>query len=668
MKMSSEQRGLYDFGRFRLDLKERLLLCDGQPLTLPPKVFDTLATLVRHHGHLVEKEQLMKEVWPDTFVEEVNLAVNISMLRKALGESGNGRTYIETVPKRGYRFTPHVHELNDGDDLAIDKRANARAVTEEPESAGDIKTGKEVPANALQSPRTSIISILQGWIKRNPTRSRTFKLAAVTAVIILSVGPAAALFRSKKPLPTPASLLATIAVMPSTPSVPEDRDPAAEFGLAAALINRLSGVRSLVVRPAASVVKYTSLEPDPIAAGHEQQVNYVLASGYRKLGEKYVLAAKLIRVRDGSVLWSDSCEEQCDTFAWQDALAEKTVQSLLRALTDDHRRTLTKHGTENQKAFDFFNLGLYAWYQNNYDIEGLKKSAQYFEQAIALDPNYAEAYAWLATTNERLGLTGGADRKDYEPRAEDFARKALALDDTVFQAHLVLGVSAYSYYWDWARAEEHFKLARALNPDNAEVARTYAAYLASLGRLDESVFWQQRACDLQPLSFDLNAVLVMRFFIARRYDEAIQEARKALQMRRATPTLYFVWRSYEQQHMYEEAHRALQELLAEEKDTATAALISRTYAASGYEKARNIYLKKRLTDSEQRAKQQQFNPVDAAIMCALLGNRDKAFEWLEEGFKNHSFGLIYLKVNPEFDSLRSDPRYTDLLRRVHLGT
>jgi DNA-binding winged helix-turn-helix (wHTH) protein len=204
MKMSSDQRGLYDFGRFQLDVKERLLLCDGQPLTLPPKVFDTLATLVRHHGHLVEKDQLMKEVWPDTFVEEVNLAVNISMLRKALGESGNGRTYIETVPKRGYRFTAQVHELNDDDDLAIDKRATGRIVTEEPGSAGDISTGKEVQANALQSPRTSIISILQDRIKRNSTRIRTLTLAAVTAVIILSVGPAAALFRSKRAAPGPA--------------------------------------------------------------------------------------------------------------------------------------------------------------------------------------------------------------------------------------------------------------------------------------------------------------------------------------------------------------------------------------------------------------------------------------------------------------------------------
>ncbi len=625
--------GLYRFGEFRVDVKNRLLLRGSETVPITPKAFDLLLLFIENRGTLLEKDELIELLWGNTAVEENNLARNISFLRKALGEHPKNPEYIVTVAGHGYRFVAKVQdEFADG--------------------------GVSFPPDARVPSKV-----------RNRARSRTLTFVAVTAVIILSVGLAVALFRSKKALPaSPAPLLATIAVMPSTPSVPEDRDPAAEFGLAAALINRLSVVRSLVVRPAASVVKYTSLAQDPIAAGHEQQVNYVLASSYRKLGEKYFLAAKLIRVQDGSVLWSDSCEEQCDTFDWQDALAEKTVQSFLTTLSDDHRRILTKHGTENQKAYDSFNLGLYGWYKNNYDIEGLKKNTQYFERAIDLDPNYAEAYGWLATINSRLGLTGGADRKEYELKAQELARKALALDDTVIPAHLVLAVSAYSYHWDWAQAEEHFKLARALNAEDVGVARTYAAYLASMGRLDESVFWQQRACDLQPLSFDLNAVLVMRFFIARRYDEAIQQARKALQMTRATPTLYFVWRSYEQQHMYEEAYRALQELLAEEKDTATAALISRTYATSGYEKARDVYLKKRLTDLEQRAKQQQFNPVDPATMCALLGNRDEAFEWLEQAFKNHSFGLIYLKVDPDLDSLRSDPRYTELLRRVHLGS
>ena len=625
--------GLYRFAEFRVDPKNRLLTRGSETIPITPKAFDLLLLFIENRGTLLEKEELIERLWGDTVVEESNLARNISFLRKALGEHPKKPEYIVTVAGHGYRFVAQVQE----------------------ELANEITSftlSAQVPTKVPSRMRLS---------------TRTF--AAVAGVIILSVGLALTLLRSRKPAPAgPAPLLPTIAVMPSTPSTPEDRDPAAEFGLAVALINRLSGVRSLVVRPPASVVKYTSLVQDPIAAGRDQQVNYVLASSYRKLGERYFLAAKLIRVQDGAVLWSDSCEEQCDTFAWQDALSEKTVKSLLATLSDDQRQILARHGTESQKAYNSFNLGLYGWYQNNYDLEALKKYGQYFEQAIALDPNYAAAYSWLAAVNSRLGLAVGAERKEYERKADELAHKALELDNNDIQAHLVLGVSAYSYQWDWAQAEEHFKRARELNPDDVGVARTYAAYLASKGRLDESVFWQQRACDLQPLSFDLNAILVMRMFIARRYAEAVEQAGKALQMKRATPTLYFVWRSYEEQHMYDEAYRALQELLAEEKDTATAAMVERAYAASGYEKAREVYLKKRLRDLQQRAQQPQFSPIEAANTCALLGNRDEAFKWLEQAYESRSFGLIYLKVDPELDSLRSDHRYSDLLRRVHLAS
>ncbi|MEP6913837.1 MAG: winged helix-turn-helix domain-containing protein [bacterium] len=630
MAVNASSKRLYRFGEFRVDIKNRLLLRGLETIHLTPKAFDLLVLFIESDGTLLEKDELIERLWGSTVVEESNLARNVSFLRKALGEHPKAPEYIVTVAGHGYRFVADVNE--------------------------------EFSAQAVPFP--SVVRV-PSKEKRGTTRRLT--LAAVLCMALLV--PLAFVFReSKKPGAEAAlPLLKTVAVLPSTPSAPEDRDPAAEFGLAAALINRLSGVRSLVVRPAAAIAKYTSVEQDPIAAGREQRVNYVLVSSYRKSGEKFVLSAKLISVNDNSVLWSDTCEEQCNTFAWQDALAEKTVQSILTTLSDSHRQVLTKHGTENQKAYDLFNLGLYGWYKNNYDLEGLQNSGRYFEQAIALDPNYAAAYGWLATTNSRLGLAVGAERTEYDRKADELARKALQLDETVIQAHLVLGVSAYSYHWDWAQAEEHFKRARELSPDDAEVARTYAAYLASAGRLDESVFWQRRASDLQPLSFDVNAVLVVRLFIARRYNEAIEQARKALEMTRATPTLYFVWRCYEQQNMYDEAYRALQELITAEKDKETAALVSRTYATSGYEKAREVYLKKTLMSLEKRAQQENFNPLDAAIACALLGNRDEAFKWLEEAYRDHSFGLIYLKVDPEFDSLRSDQRYTDLLRRINLA-
>ncbi len=616
MAASAATNRHYRFGEFQIDVKNRVLARGSETVPLTPKTFDLLLLLVENSGSLLKKDELIERIWDGAFVEDGNLARTVSFLRKALGERRKDPEYIVTVAGHGYRFIAQVEEFSgDGaqstaqQQMTTTRVVGDRTITYFPGRVPTKLRAVQVPSKTVSHRRTKRLVLLVG----------------ASGIALLAVSLAFVLRESKRPQPTvtPDSFK-TIAVLPSRPSAAEDRDPASEFGLAASLINRLSGIRSLTVRPAAAIIKYTSPDQDPIEAGREQQVNYVLASSYRKSGEKVVLAAQLINVHDRSVLWSDTCEEQCNTFAWQDALAEKTTRSLLTTLTDSHRQVLTKHGTENQRAYDLFNLGLYGWYTNKYDTERLQKSAEYLQQAIALDPNYVMAYAWLATINCGLGLGVGAARKEYNRKADELARKALELDDTLIQAHLVLGFSAYSYHWDWGRAEEHFKRARELNPEDVEVARTYAAYLASL----------------------------------------IEQARKALTMVYATPTLYFIWRCYEQQHIYEEAYRALQELLATEKEKATAELVSRTYAASGYEKARGVYLKRKLKDLEKQAQQEKFNPLDAAIACSLLGDRDEAFRWLEKAYEYHVQGLIYLNVDPEFDNLRSDPRFTDLTRRI----
>ena len=653
MALNALTEKFYRFGEFHIDVKNRLLLRRSEIIPLTPKAFDLLLIFVENPGALLEKEELMERVWGNLFVEEGNLARNVSSLRKALGENPKAPEYIVTVTGHGYRFVADVEDISTAEGRTLREQASPTFLREAPRLTET--QGHSASVNAI-------------GISRERTGLPTPAIIGICAFCLIVAIVVAFMFLrpNRTELASPPVGLKTIAVLPSRPSAAEDRDPASEFGLAASLINRLSRIRSLIVRPAAAMVKYTSIDQDPIDAGREQQVNYVLASSYQKIGEKVVLTAQLISVNDGAVLWSDKCEEQCNTFAWQDDLAEKTTRSMLRTLTDAHRLAVTKHGTENQRAYDLFNLGLYGWYANTYDTERLIKSAGYLEQAIALDPNYANAYALLATINSRLGISAGSGRKEYERKANELADKALELDPTVVEAHLVLGVSAFTYHWNWSKADEHFKRARELNPDDVGVARTYASYLASLGRLDESLFWQQRACDLQPLSFDLNAVLVMRLFLARRYDQAIQQARKALQMVPAPQTMYFAWRCFEEQHMYEEAYRALQELIAAEKQPDTAALVARSYATSGYERARSAYLSRRLRNLETRAQEAMFNPLEAAIMCALLGNRDEAFKWLEKAYDCHAQELIYLKVTPEFDNLRSDPRFSDLTRRIGL--
>ena len=647
--MSESNRKLYKFGDFEVDPQNRLLLRGSEIISATPKCFDLLLLFLENPGALLEKEDLMARVWGQTIVEEGNLARNISTLRKTLGENPRQPEYIVTVAGHGYRFTARVEQFSiDGEQLI--QPGNERVIEEAVASVE-----KKGPDPSDFRPASEHY---RHW------RVKSLVVATIGFVTFLAVILAVVSLKPKKADPPTLDAVKTIAVLPAKPSSPEDGDPASEFGLAASLISRLSGIRSFIVRPAAAIAKYASIEQDPIAIGKEQQVNYVLAPTYQKVGEKVALTARLIDVRDGSVLWSDTCEDQCSTFAWQDALAEKTARSLVTGLRDPSFQALTKHSTENQKAFDLYSLALYGWYRNNYDIDGLLKSAGYLEQAIKLDPNYASAYALLATINSRVGQSLGAERKEYEQRAEEFAHKALDLDPMLIQAYLVLGVSAYSYHWDWKRAEEYFANAQKLNPDDVEVVRTYAPYLASIGELDASIFWQQRACKLQPTSFDLKSILVMRLFIAHHYEEAIDQAQIALKMIETTPTLYYLWRSYEQQRMYKEAFETLQKLAAAEKDQDMVALLQRTYAASGYEKARELYVKRMLKNLQKNADQERFNPLEPAMYCALLGNREEAFTWLERAFQQRVQGLIYLQHNPDFDSLRSDPRFADLIHRI----
>ena len=403
----------YRFGEFHIDVKNRLLLRRSEIIPLTSKAFDLLLIFVENPGTLLEKEELMDRVWGNLFVEEANLARNVSSLRKALGENPRAPEYIVTVTGHGYRFVADV-EVISSPGAQTSWEQTSPTFLREPGRLTEIQGLKAAPVSATRLskeraglPKAAIIGLC------------AFCLIVAIVFAFIFLRP------NKAELATPPVGLKTIAVLPSKPSAAEDRDPASEFGLAASLINRLSRIRSLIVRPAAAVVKYTSIDQDPINAGREQQVNYVLASSYRRIGEKVVLTAQLISVNDNVVLWSDKCEEQCNTFAWQDDLAEKTTRSLLRTLTDAHRLAVTKHGTENQKAYDLFNLGLYGWYANTYDTERLIKSAGYLEQAIALDPNYVNAYALLATINSRLGMSVGSGRKEYERKANELAAKAL---------------------------------------------------------------------------------------------------------------------------------------------------------------------------------------------------------------------------------------------------
>src|SRR5215831_4589709 len=310
-----------------MDGVERILLRDGGIVPLTPKEFDILLVLVENRGRVVEKERLMQEIWPDTAVEEGNLTTNISTLRKALEVGPDGRRYIQTLPRRGYRFVGQVSEVIDnGAELIVPEHSKSRIVVEQEE---ETKATSKYAAS-MAGPK----ALTQGRLVNRSAMRRM----AVMALALLAVTAALVFFLIvKKPKPlAPDAAAKSIAVLPFKPLVADSRNESLEMGMAEALINKLSPIAQLVVLPISAVRKYTSLEQDPIAAGRELGVDYVLEGDLQMVGEKTRATARLLRVKDGSAIWTDKCDEKCsDIFTLQDSIAERIAVALAPRLTDE---------------------------------------------------------------------------------------------------------------------------------------------------------------------------------------------------------------------------------------------------------------------------------------------------------------------------------------------
>jgi DNA-binding winged helix-turn-helix (wHTH) protein/Flp pilus assembly protein TadD len=439
--MSHEPNRIYEFGPFRLEGAEHLLLRNGEAVPLQPKAFELLLVLVKRHGHLLGKDELLKAIWPDTVVEEVNLANNISILRKTLGAGVHGQRFIETVPRRGYRFVAPVREL---------------------------------------------------------------------------IG--------------------------------------------------------------------------------------------------------------------------------------------------DDRKLLAKRYTDNFEVYQLYVKGHFFWDKRT--EEGIKKSIEYFEQAIKLDPNYAPAYAGLAVSYVTTAYREMVSPADAGPRAEAAARKALEIDEQLGQAHSALGVLHFRNL-EWSEGVRAFQRAIDLNPSYSTAHMWHSYYLMALGRFDEAVAEAKRALELEPLSLIINTQMGTPFFYMRQYDRAIEQYQKALEMDpQFPPARYWLGRAYTQKGAYSEAIEVLwQTVAANPRLWAYITPLAYAHAVSG-QRSEAVKL---LDELREQAKQRSISAYYIALIYAGLGEKDQAFVWLEKAYRENADGVIFLNVEPGFDGLRSDPRFHDLLRHMRLA-
>lgn len=623
--MTAANKTLYRFGDFCLDPKSHLLLRGRDAVPLMPKAYDMLLVLVENCGRVVEKDELMNLVWPDSFVEEANLTVNISALRKALGESPNEHRYIVTVPGRGYKFVAGV--TVERSDEVIDENV----------------TRADEPHPIPRRPGLVVFALI--------------------VPIILLLGGGVYFFRSTQSNATDDAPVKSIAVLPFKPLASDNRDESLEMGMADTLIFRLSNVRGIVVRPISAVRKYADLAQDPLAAGREQQVDAVLDTSIQRVDDKFRVMSRLLRVSDGAVLWTEKGDQQGgDLFAVQDAIAEKLAASLALTLTDEERRRLSKRYTENAEAYKAYLFG--RLHLNKGTPDGYNRAIEYFQEAIEKDHAYALAYSGLA---ESYALLGGwqinAPAESFA-KGREAAQKALELDDSLTEAHTSLAL-VKNFSSDWRDAEKEFMRAIELNPTYGPAHRWYGIHLMGIGRLDESVTEIRRALELDPVSLPYNTQLGRALYMQREYDKAIEQYRKTLELdpNFVTAHLQLGW-AYEMKEMYDDALAEYQKTIELQPGDSQRvggiggieARIGRVYALSG-RRAEAEKILKTLSASAN------VPPYNMALIFDGLGDQEQAITWLEKVFEvgSQRFGL---KTDPTWDRLRPNPRFQELLRRI----
>jgi TolB-like protein/DNA-binding winged helix-turn-helix (wHTH) protein/Tfp pilus assembly protein PilF len=639
-------RELFEFDSYRLDAAERLLLRDSVPVPLEPKVFETLLVLIRHGGRLVTKDQLMKEVWPDTFVEESNLVRHISILRKALSRGDKEPPYIETVSKLGYRFVGNVSSPAVEQTEVILQSAKVSVVVEEEED--DSRTNGLVDTNNKHQYLT--------------TTRRSWLAGGLTLAITVAVVTTAAIyFRTSRTQP-----IDSVAVLPF---VNVGSSPETEYlseGITESLTNSLSQLPGLKVMSRSSVVRYKGDKTDAQQAGSTLGVRAVLTGNVIQRGNDLIVRAELVDVRDNSHLWGERYDRKLsDLQAVQMELVRDISQQLRLKLSNEAQQRLAKPETQNSEAYELYMKGRYA-------LNNLTRQQQsglgYFEQAVERDPGYALAYAGMAESYvlmADLGATFKLPPKDAYTRAKAAALRAVEIDDTLAEAHVSLGRVAFNYEWDWAGAEREFKRAIALKPDFVPAHHWYSHVLISQGRFDESLAESLHALALDPLDVAMNFHLGFHYWNARQYDQARAQLEKTLTMDpNHHETHSILGLVYAQQGRYRDAISEWQKSM-ELGGWDKRGFLGYVYAVSG----RRGEAQKLLAELLDEARSKPVSAYNIARIYTGLGDKAQAFTWLDRAIAERDSNLTMpgLKPDVQFDTLHSDPRFQELLHRMHLS-
>ena len=490
---------------------------------------------------------------------------------------------------------------------------------------------------------------------------RQHKFAVAVALIVLAAG-AVGLGMYLHARNTEVAI-DSIAVLPFQNTSGEPDSEYLSDGMAESLINSLSRLPHLSVKSRSSVFRYKGKEVEPQKVASELSVQAILNGRVVQRGDDLTLYLSLVDGQTGNQLWGEQYNRKLtDLAALQNEIARDVSQNLRARLSSADEQKLAKNYTENAEAYQLYLKGRYFW--NKRSPEGHRKSIEYFNQAIEKDPNFALAFLGLADAYASLPFDSDVPPREAYPKAKAAATRALEVDAKLAEAFSSLAAVKFNYDWDFPGAEEELKRAIGLNPNDAIVHQRYGRYLSLMGRHQEAIAEAKRARELDPLSLLINALVGDTLFYAHQYDQAIEELRKPLEIE---PNFWiahlYLGKAYEQKRMYSESIAELQKARDFSGDISEPiSMMGYVYAVSG----RRSEAQQALNELKERSKQRYVPPYDIAMVYVGLGDKEQAFQWLDKAYEDRNQFMTRLKTEPKFDSLRSDPRFADLVRRVGL--
>ncbi|CAN5134708.1 hypothetical protein BH11PSE10_BH11PSE10_10820 [soil metagenome] len=651
--MSVSER--YAFGDFVLERSmQRVLHRDGTQLSLTPRLFSALLLFAERAGDLLDKDTLMLALWPGLVVEENNLSQVISGLRRALGDDTHGSRYIQTVPRRGFRFIAAVTALPGAAELINPPVITSMSIPVAPQPLA----GGE-PNAAPRAIRESDSADKRRWLR--------LALATSAVAVLGGTGWWAWL---RLPATGLAALGATLAVLPFRPLVAEARDELLEVGMADSLVSRLSTVPGLVVRSIGSVRRYAGPDQDPMRAARELDVTWIVDGSLQRRGDQLRVTARLLRSADGSAAWSGSFDEKfTGVFDMQDLISNRVMQALQSTLqaaapsgTPANATLTNEGGTHSTEAYELYLAA--SRHAQGLRVDGLRKSIELLNQALAVDPAYALAWVELAQVHRRrLFSADAAPTEVFEP-IKVALQRALAVAPNLAQARTEVAYTLYWYDFDWAGAEREFRHALATNPNVAMAHFGLGMLMATQDQPDEGFRHLRKARELDPMSPIFNTIEAGYLIDAGRRAEARSRLARVFDI---APNFWLAHATQGLLYFAEQqpgpgiaALRRAVELT--DGSTQPSVLLAVHLVQVGRPHEARAILNQMLA----RARERYVPPTSLAAVHAALGESAPALDLLEQALPAHDTRLIVFKDDPRWASLRKEPRFVALLKKLKL--